>query len=415
MTVTTHPLGDGSQPPVSLGRRFAARLLDLPLALLVGGAVGALTGSESIIARLLGFAVAVIAVVAVGAYLATTGYLPGGRLLRVRQVRVVDGRPAGLAGIAKYAVISIISVLTVGIGYLVVIVLAARDAQHRGWHDQLTGLIVIDARGPAAGTSPTPAVAAELGATPWTPNSWEDAAWAPGAWSGGAVVAARAPAGAPVAGVVPVRFQGPAVDPSALPDPAIPGGGVGSRPWAGPPAPAAERAHTAQHPETAHPLNAAHHRDMAARLDMAHTVAGQPVSATGDLDPGLDVTVAAMPARTSARSGQPPAAHALRLPDGQLLEVAGVVLLGRQPAAHADHPGATLVRLDDQTRSISRTHLALGCGADGALWVRDLNSGNGTLIVDQRGVATEAPPGVPLYLVPGSRLVVGGLTLQVLA
>jgi pSer/pThr/pTyr-binding forkhead associated (FHA) protein len=92
-----------------------------------------------------------------------------------------------------------------------------------------------------------------------------------------------------------------------------------------------------------------------------------------------------------------------------------VSLLGRQPAAHADHPGATLVRLDDPTRSISRTHLALGCGADGALWARDLNSANGTLIVDQRGVTTKAPPGVPLYLVPGSWVVVGGLTLQVIS
>jgi hypothetical protein len=394
MTVAAYPLGHGSAPPVSLGRRFAARLLDLPLALLVGVAVGTLTSADSIIARVLGFAVAIIAVVAVGAYLAATGYLPGGRLLRVRQVRVVDGRPAGLAGIAKYAVVSIISVLTGGIGYLVLIVLAAREAQHRGWHDQLTGLIVIDARGDAGATPPTTAVGADPGSKPWAPNSWEDAAWAPGAWSGGAVVVARPPAGAPVAGVVPVRFQGPAVDPSALPDSAIPApGDAGPQPWSSPPAPAAEH------------------------LDTAHTIAEHPVSATGSVDPGaqFDVTVAEMPAPIPDRSIPPGGSHALRLPNGQLLEVSGVSLLGRQPAAHADHPGATLVRLDDPTRSISRTHLALGCGADGALWARDLNSANGTLIVDQRGVTTKAPPGVPLYLVPGSWVVVGGLTLQVIS
>ena len=101
MTVAGMPLGDGCAPPVGMGRRFAARALDLPLAMLVGAVVAALTRADSIVARLAGFAVALLAVVIVGAYLAATGYLPGGRLLRVRQLRVVDGRPGGLGGIAK--------------------------------------------------------------------------------------------------------------------------------------------------------------------------------------------------------------------------------------------------------------------------------------------------------------------------
>ena len=362
MTVAGMPLGDGSAPPVGMGRRFAARALDLPLALLVGAVVAALTRADSIVARLAGFAVALLAVVIVGAYLAATGYLPGGRLLRVRQLRVVDGRPAGLAGIAKYAVVSVISALTLGIGYLVVIVLTTRDAQRRGWHDRLTGLIVVDARGTADHRTPTGAAdAAGVGSQTWTPNSWEGAAWAPGAWNDGAgAVVARAPAGSvtPVTGVVPVRFQGPAVDPSLLPDPTVarPAGqvapGLIDAPWATPPAPVA----------AAQPTPGGAPQGIPEILNtVAHQEFPQPFSDGGAIAE-LDLTVASLHGSGPVHPAHPARSHEVQLPGGQLLAVSGVVLLGRQPVAHADHPAATLIRLDDPARSISRTHLALGCG-----------------------------------------------------
>lgn len=71
------------------------------------------------------------------------------------------------------------------------------------------------------------------------------------------------------------------------------------------------------------------------------------------------------------------------LDDGRTLDVTEETLIGRSPsAAPGEH--AVLVTVEDATKTVSKTHLALGRGADG-LYVQDRGSSNGSTVTDRSG------------------------------
>ncbi|QIG38601.1 FHA domain-containing protein [Microbacterium sp. 4R-513] len=69
-----------------------------------------------------------------------------------------------------------------------------------------------------------------------------------------------------------------------------------------------------------------------------------------------------------------------------------VVLLGRRPAADPEFPGAQLVSLDDDTRTISKTHARLEL-RDDKWYITDLDSTNGVLFTTLMGTEVAATPG----------------------
>jgi uncharacterized RDD family membrane protein YckC len=73
------------------------------------------------------------------------------------------------------------------------------------------------------------------------------------------------------------------------------------------------------------------------------------------------------------------------LDDGREIEVRGLVLLGRNPAPSEGEADAELIKLSDESRTVSKTHLALGVD-DAGLFVVDRGSTNGSTIT---------PPGQP--------------------
>lgn len=73
------------------------------------------------------------------------------------------------------------------------------------------------------------------------------------------------------------------------------------------------------------------------------------------------------------------------LDDGRVFAVRGLVLLGRNPQPGDDEADAELVKLPDESRTVSKTHLALGVD-DAGLFVVDRGSTNGSTIT---------PPGQP--------------------
>ena len=73
---------------------------------------------------------------------------------------------------------------------------------------------------------------------------------------------------------------------------------------------------------------------------------------------------------------------ALVLPDGNPLELAGdTVVLGRRPVPVHSAPGAQLVLVVDDTRTVSKTHALLRRRAD-AWMIADLGSTNGVVVMD---------------------------------
>ncbi|TDN90602.1 DUF5684 domain-containing protein [Microbacterium sp. BK668] len=71
---------------------------------------------------------------------------------------------------------------------------------------------------------------------------------------------------------------------------------------------------------------------------------------------------------------------------------AEVVLIGRRPSADPDHPDAQLVSLDDDTRTVSKTHARLEL-RDDKWYITDLESTNGVLFTTLLGTEVAATPG----------------------
>lgn len=98
------------------------------------------------------------------------------------------------------------------------------------------------------------------------------------------------------------------------------------------------------------------------------------------------------------------------LDDGSVIELAAVTLIGRDPAAGVGEQ-ALLVPVDDSTRSVSKTHLAIVWQGDG--WsVVDRNSTNGVSVVNGEDVVVRLTPGVPAPVVSGSVVRFGDRSLS---
>lgn len=70
---------------------------------------------------------------------------------------------------------------------------------------------------------------------------------------------------------------------------------------------------------------------------------------------------------------------ALRWPWNEELEISGRLLIGREPPV----PAALAARIEHEYSNVSRQHAELLL-ADGALWIADLGSSNGTFVNDIR-------------------------------
>jgi len=80
------------------------------------------------------------------------------------------------------------------------------------------------------------------------------------------------------------------------------------------------------------------------------------------------------------------------LDDGRELAVSGLVLLGRNPQARPGEDDAELIKVADETRTVSKTHLALGVDANG-LFVMDRGSTNGTTLTTVANGSKPCPAG----------------------
>ena len=89
-----------------------------------------------------------------------------------------------------------------------------------------------------------------------------------------------------------------------------------------------------------------------------------------------------------------PASFVLEFSSGQLVTIAGTGVIGRAPRDGGAHGALQLVSIDDPARSVSKVHARFEIDALG-LWIEDLDSGNGTVIVQ--------PGGSPVALRPGER------------
>jgi len=96
----------------------------------------------------------------------------------------------------------------------------------------------------------------------------------------------------------------------------------------------------------------------------------------------------------------------LVLNTGDQLDVSGRVLIGRDPAAEAGETADHLVMIDDDTLSVSRTHVACQLDSDG-FWVEDRGSTNGTEVELASGERQACEPRVRVPVVGEARVFFG--------
>jgi hypothetical protein len=94
----------------------------------------------------------------------------------------------------------------------------------------------------------------------------------------------------------------------------------------------------------------------------------------------------------------------LRFATGELLELGVGALIGRDPQDDPALPGAQRIRFDDL--SLSRTHLSVGA-AGRTVWVQDRHSTNGVSIAIGSSPPSPCPPGKPVMVPTGARVVFG--------
>lgn len=101
------------------------------------------------------------------------------------------------------------------------------------------------------------------------------------------------------------------------------------------------------------------------------------------------------------------------LDDGREVPVRGLVLLGRNPQPRPGEEGAELVKLTDQSRTVSKSHLALDVD-DTGLFVVDRGSTNGSTVTTPDGRVSRCAPGEVVHVAEGSVVSMGDhwLTLR---
>ncbi len=116
------------------------------------------------------------------------------------------------------------------------------------------------------------------------------------------------------------------------------------------------------------------------------------------------------PAAAKPAAGANGAHTGLLLDTGQSIPVDRTIVLGRAPSPVS--PGDVPIPVDDQTRSLSRTHVRIRPTASG-ISIVDMNSANGTRARTPNGRTHTLVPGQPLELPLNSQLLLGERLISV--
>jgi predicted component of type VI protein secretion system len=114
---------------------------------------------------------------------------------------------------------------------------------------------------------------------------------------------------------------------------------------------------------------------------------------------------------TRVVTGRHAATWRLVLPDNRQVTVSGAIFLGRNPSS-AGRENATVLAVIDPNKSVSKTHAVID-GDGESMWVTDLNSTNGTVVIRLDGTEILVEPNERTQVSPGDSVLLGEYTIQV--
>jgi hypothetical protein len=385
------------------------------------------------------------------------------RLVRLQLVGFYDGRPIGWMRFLLRALVLAALYATV-LGLLLMLIFLVIHPRTQGWHDLLVHAVVIKQRVLAPRKSKT-AAEQRRQAEAITPEQQKQLA---GTAALGAQPHSTPQPLAPPAGVGGHNSASPAAGhtPDAAQPSSEPYGGVPGTESSGyPPAPMGEPEGEPERSAEPHPYSRPPTAERTAEPPQSPAPSGEPAwsgqpkpygrppTAERSAEPPQPLSPpagvgappagpAAFPAganahgRPAEENGRPPgdrpapneAAGVTRiapsiavpesaradgqtgwfvvLDDGREIDVAGLILLGRNPHAQPGEEDAQLIKIADETRTVSKSHLAVATDSDGA-FVVDRGSTNGSTVTTRGGVSTKCRIGERVRVSEGSIVSIG--------
>jgi uncharacterized RDD family membrane protein YckC len=372
-----------------------AYLIESLVPAIVGGVLAsvlpAASGTTRAVLSILGALVVVAWAILVVYLQAEKAAGPGMRLMKLQLVGFYDGRPIGWGRVLLRAVLLWLLSAT-GIGLLIMLITMLLHPRRQGWHDRAANAVVIRERvlapPPDRLTGGQPASLPQPSYGPVTGYS---------AIPGGQSAAQPVPNVPPEAtGYPPAGYPGGGYPPGANPYPA------GDYPQRVP------ESHPQVQPT---PVPAAPTPAVVAPTGAPPSVVPAPRPDPGYRQPS--------PQPSSAPSAPPP--DELRPPatdwvavldDGRRVNIDRLVLLGRNPRPQPGEEDAQLVKIADETRTVSKLHLAIGVDQAG-LYVVDRGSTNGSTVTNPGGASKRCQPGDVVYVGPGTIVSMGDHWLEI--
>jgi uncharacterized RDD family membrane protein YckC len=390
-----------------LGKRFVAYLINISvpaivsfaLILLLPGATGALRVTVSVI----GAIIMIGWLVVVWYTLAVHAASPGLRAMRLQLVGFLDGRPIGLTRVFLRAVVFWALYLT-GIGLLIMLIMMLRHPRKQGWHDLAVTSVMIKERLLAPPVQPSRSAASAQQGAPAQVGSMSQPRPSD-------VDAAARPSYAPGQGYAPASSGAPYV--AAVP----PGGSAapsGGNAYAAPPQGAPYGAPPYGSSPSSQPSGGEMYSPGQLAGPMSPVSQGSPsVSpAYGDF-PDYAASPGDFADQTPVGSGSPYVQDwSILLDDGRRIAVEGLVLLGRNPQPRAGEEDAQLIKIADETRTVSKSHLAVGVDA-GGVYVVDRGSTNGSTVSTTNGMSSRCRAGEMVRVGDGAIVSIGDHWLEI--
>lgn len=352
----------------SAGKQCVASLIDVCCVAL--GTVVAMVLSHNLVVCVM---IAVEMVLVLAVWEAVRGETPGKVALGVRTVRVEcqnDHRngilPAGLSrAFVKYLVLTVSSmVLVIGLLIMICSPLFSRSELKQGWADKVARLAEVDIHKQVTTAMPSQELRFHTISSSTMHESTTSGALA-------SVVSASASAPVP-APVIPKTPAAPLAVPSMSSVPAVsPVPNVRA-------VPAAPRASAVSVPSVPS-VSAA--KPMPLPVSQPSTKRAKHVALP---TPAANPVGNALPARPGTVPPVPPKQITIYFEDGsrEPLVIPSNVVLGRNPSPQQN--GDMVLAVPDRTGTVSRNHVRLEITA-GHMWITDLNSTNGTRVVNEDG------------------------------
>jgi uncharacterized RDD family membrane protein YckC len=417
-----------------LGKRFVAYLINMSVPVVVSLVLILLrpttSGALRMTLAIVGAIIAIGWVIVVWYLLAVRAASPGLRAMKLQVVGFLDGRPIGLSRAFIRGLVFWALYIT-GIGLLLMLIFELRHPRKQGWHDLAGTAVMIKERvlappvqparaaAPAMQSPPAPALSGSLqpnGARPAMPAAPMSASYSAGEVYGSA--------GSPVP---PGQLTPPPGMGGYPTGPASPYAGAAAMPQSGSSGPYGGNAYATPHPGAPYgppqqyaPQQQYGTADAGAELYAPGQQGGQipqpqnsAPSGTSPYEPMSDDTAGNLADQTSVAGRSPYLQEwSILLDDGRRIALDGLILLGRNPQPDAGEEDAQLIKIADETRTVSKSHLAIGLDS-GGVYVVDRGSTNGSTVSTTNGMSTRCKAGEMVRVSEGAIVSIGDHWLEI--